>query len=275
MKINKQKKLAKDFRNLHIGEDMFVLPNIWNTGSAIVFEKQGFKAVATTSAGVAYALGYPDGEDITIDDLCLLVSQITKRINIPLSVDFERGYSENIDTIKSNVKMLLSAGAVGFNIEDGKCDGTLDNIDVITAKIKAMCEVKKEIGIDFVINARTCAFWLNVDGDKLNIVKERVIAFEKAGADSFFVPGILNKENVRIIVESSKLPVNIILNSKYNDFKGLNELGVKRLSVGSSPVRKVYNDMIDLAKELKNEELDSLFNHDFSYVKANEFFMGE
>ncbi len=133
---NKQEYLADVFQTMHKENNFFLLPNIWDVGSAVVFEKEGYKALATSSAGVAYALGYPDGEDITIDDLIYLVSKITRRINVPLSVDFERGYSEDLGEIEDNAKRLLEAGVVGFNIEDGKSDGSLDDIGAMVEKVK-------------------------------------------------------------------------------------------------------------------------------------------
>lgn len=270
----KQRELARKFQKMHKSGEMFILPNVWNAGSAVVFEKEGFKALATTSAGIAYSLGYSDGEDIDITDLRLLVNQISRRINIPLSVDFERGYSNNIEEIKKNATYLLNAGAVGFNIEDGKTDGTLDDLDFMIDKIKALVDLKKEMNVDFVINARTCTYWLNIaeDKKKMQIAVERGNAFKKAGADCVFIPGVLDKKTIKNLVEEIDAPVNIILNPKYNDFDGLNKLGVVRLSVGSGPVRSSFNHLIDMAKNLHNNNIDMIVNHEFDYKKANEYF---
>lgn len=118
-----QKEKARVFAAMHKERKMFVLPNAWDVGSAYIFAQQGFKAVATSSAGIAYALGYPDGEDITFADLLYVVKKIADRLPIPVSVDFERGYAESIDALQANARELLLAGAVGFNIEDGLADG--------------------------------------------------------------------------------------------------------------------------------------------------------
>ncbi|MFR3686939.1 MAG: isocitrate lyase/phosphoenolpyruvate mutase family protein, partial [Enterococcus sp.] len=157
-----QKERASKFSAMHKTEKMFVLPNVWNVGSAYVFEKQGFKAVATSSAGIAYDLGYPDGEDIPFEELLEVVKRITARISIPLSVDFDRGYGESVQEVKENAKRLILAGAIGCNIEDGMPNGKLLPVDSQVEKIKALVELKHELGIDFVINARTCAYWLDV-----------------------------------------------------------------------------------------------------------------
>lgn len=240
----------------------------------MVFEKQGFQAVATTSAGIAYALGYPDGEDITIDDLCLVVSQICKRVSIPVSVDFERGYGDTPEEVKKNARKLINAGAVGFNIEDGLANGSLENLEKQLQKIAALFELKLELGLEFVINARTCAYWLNVaDEDmKLQIAIERCNAFAKAGADCIFVPGALSEHTVAALVNDIDAPLNLIANPVFNDFKKMNKMGVRRISIGSGAVRSVFNHLIGIGADLQNGTMEQMTNHTFSYAEANAFF---
>ena len=138
----RQKKKAREFLEMHKDDKMFVLPNAWSAGSAYVFEKQGFKAVATSSAGIAHDLGCSDGECISFSDLLWIVEKIVSRVDIPLSVDIERGYGEVIGEVKENARRLLFAGAVGFNIEDGLPNGELSPIDVQVEKIKALSKLK-------------------------------------------------------------------------------------------------------------------------------------
>ncbi|MGM0240705.1 isocitrate lyase/PEP mutase family protein [Enterococcus sp. AZ103] len=152
MDMKKQRKQARIFSEMHKNGGMFILPNVWNVGSAVVFEKEGFQAVATSSAGVAYDLGYSDGEDISFEDLLEVVNKISNRIDIPLSVDFERGYGETKAVVKENAKKLVQAGAVGFNIEDGMPDGKLSSLELQLEKIEGLVELKQELEIDFVIN---------------------------------------------------------------------------------------------------------------------------
>lgn len=274
MITEKQRDLAKKFQKMHKGDGMFVLPNVWSAGSAYIFEKQGFKAIATTSAGIAYELGYPDGEEITLDDVTLIVEQIVRRVDLPLSVDFERGYADTIEQVKSNARKLLKCGAVGFNIEDGRSDGTLDELDFMLDKIKTLVELKNELDLDFVINARTCTYWLNVANEetKMKIALERGNAFRKAGADCVFIPGEIDEKTVKKLIEGIDLPVNIILNQKFHDFKRLEEIGVRRLSVGSSLARTSFNHLIRMSTDLQNKEVESIFNHAFSYGEANQYF---
>ena len=271
---NEQKERAKSFYAMHQSEKMFVLPNVWNVGSAYVFEKQGFKAVATSSAGIAYDLGYPDGEDISFENLLEVVKRITARISIPLSVDFERGYGESVQEVKENAKRLILAGAIGCNIEDGLPNGDLLPVDLQVEKIQALVELKRDLGIDFVINARTCAYWLNVgdDDEKMTVASARGNAYAKAGADCIFIPGAIDELVIAKLKANIPAPINIILNGECNDFDKLEEIGVRRLSVGSAPVRYIYNEAIKMASDLANNEVKPLIDNAFTYGKANEYF---
>lgn len=274
MITDKQIILAERFKNMHKENKMFLLPNAWDTGSAYIFEKEGFKAVGTSSAGIAYSLGYPDGEDITFEDLLLCIKQMVRKIDIPLSVDFERGYGDTLEQIKSNAYKLLCNGAVGFNIEDGRPDCTLDELEFITSKIKVLAELKKELRLDFVINARTCAYWLNVADEetKFKIAVERGNYFKEAGADCVFIPGGIKKNTVKKLVKEIKAPLNIILNPEFNNLKELESIGVRRLSLGSGPVRSVYNHLINLASNLQKGSVEEILQNSFTYNKANAYF---
>lgn len=273
----RQKEKARAFQDLHQREAMFVLPNAWDVGSAYVFQKQGFKAVATSSAGIAYDLGYPDGEDIAFADLVWIVAKIAGRIDVPLSVDFERGYGETAEAVRENARKLLFAGAVGFNIEDGLSDGTLSPLALQIEKIQALAALKRELGIDFVINARTCAYWLDVaDAEgKLRIACERGNAFVKAGADCVFVPGAVDETTVGQLVAGIDAPINIILNKAFSDFARLEAIGVRRLSVGSAPVRYVYDKTIEMANSLFHGNTTELLANAFTYGRANDYFASE
>lgn len=265
---------AEEFQHLHKNDELFIIPNVWNAGSAVIFEKAGFKSVATTSAGIAFALGYADGEDISLNDLSLVVRQITSRINIPLSVDFERGYAETAEEIKDNAFALIDAGAVGFNIEDGRTDGTIDDLEHILMKIKVLVEVRRETNLQFVINARTCAYWLNYGNEKerLQLVIDRCNSFANAGADCVFVPGAISETDAEALVDGIKAPLNLIANPLFNDFEKMNEIGVRRISIGSGAVRSVFNHLINLSSNLKNNDISEMINHKFSYAAANDFF---
>jgi 2-methylisocitrate lyase-like PEP mutase family enzyme len=272
-----QKRLAMNFAHLHQQPRMFVLPNVWNGGSARVFEKQGFKAIATTSAGVSYSMGYEDGEVIGLDELCYVIKQISRRVSIPLSVDLERGYGNTTEEVLTSVKRVIEAGAVGINIEDGHPGAIphLENVPHQVEVIKAIAELKAELDIPFVLNARTCAMWLNVCAaeDRLKIAIERGNAFAVAGADCVFIPGAIPEDEVKTLVDNISVPLNLIANPTFKDFDRLNEIGVRRLSIGSGAVRAVFARLIDIARELDgSKSIEPMLNHDFSYDRANAYF---
>jgi len=273
-----QEQKAELFQKLHRENGMFVIPNSWDAGSAYIYEKEGFSCVATSSAGVAYALGYPDGEDITLDDLVQVVANTVRRVNIPVSADFERGYAEDPEQVKANARRLIEAGAVGFNIEDGVPEAEpgqkLSAMDLQLAKIKALVDLKKEMGINFVINARTCAFWLNVgtQEEMRKIAIERGNAFAAAGADCVFVPGPMDETTVAGLVQGIHAPLNTILNGKFHDFDRLREIGVRRLSVGSGPARYIADKVIGAARAIKAGNPEEILACGFSYEDANRYF---
>jgi len=277
MEKNKQRKMADSFRKLHNNEDMLILPNCWNGGSAKVFEKIGFAALGTTSAGIAYSKGLPDGENITIDDLERVTKEIVKVINIPLSVDIERGYSESVKELKENVKKIIEAGAVGINIEDGHYTNSpyVDSLEKQLVKIRAIVELREEIDIPFFINARSCVYWLKIGSEKerFEMAVERGNAYADEGADCIFLPGAIDESTVKKLAEEIKAPINIIANPEFCDIDKLNEMGVKRLSIGSGAVRSVINNLINIGEDLKNKKnIEKMLNNDFTYDKADKFF---
>ena len=269
----KQKEKARVFSDMHKNNKMFMLPGVWSVGSAYVFEKQGFKAVGTSSAGISHDLGYPDGEHISFNDLLWIVEKIANRIDIPLSVDIERGYSEINEEVKENARKLIFAGAVGFNLEDGLPNGELSPLDMQIKKIKALSELKAELELDFVINARTCTYLLNESSEEnLKIAIERGNAFAEAGADCVFIIGAKDEMAISSLVKNINAPVNIFLNAAFKDLDKLDKMGVRRLSIGCIPVRFIYNKIINMATNLYNRNVSEIFDHDFSSVKANEYF---
>ncbi|WP_314066389.1 isocitrate lyase/phosphoenolpyruvate mutase family protein [uncultured Vagococcus sp.] len=272
--IANQSQRAQQFIDLH-HQSLFVLPNIWNGGSAKVFEKNGFPALATTSAGIAYALGYDDGEELPFDSLLWVVKQITSRIELPLSVDFERGYNESPKEVKDNARQLLQAGAVGLNIEDGLANRTIDPPHLIKEKLQAIHSLKSELNINFVINARTDIYWHNLEDDqkKLKIAIERGNQFAEWGADCVFIPGQLSYDTIATLVKEIPLPLNVILSDTSDDYQRLNEIGVKRLSTGSSIARQVLTNLIKLANKTQSNQFDSLLHHNLSYKEANDYFL--
>ncbi|MEM7179787.1 MAG: isocitrate lyase/phosphoenolpyruvate mutase family protein [Spirochaetota bacterium] len=276
MNTKQQIQFAQQFQQLHHGNQMLILPNVWDVGSAKIFEKASFKAIATTSAGISYSLGYPDGEQLTVKELEVLIKKITEKTNIPLSVDIEKGYGDTAEVVRENVRKIIEAGAVGINIEDGNNTPHpyLDDLSLMEGKIKALSQLKDEIGIPFVINARSDVFWLQIGDsqDRLQSAIQRANVFIKAGADCIFLPGALTKEEVSYLVEAINCPLNIIANPVFNTLQELEEIGVSRLSIGSGAIRSVLEHTTRIAEELKNYSLDTMLANKLTYGQANEIF---
>lgn len=267
---------AKIFREMH-NENMFILPNAWNAGSAVVFERQGYGAIGTTSAGISYSMGKADGESISFDQLLNRVKEIVEAVDIPVTVDLERGYSEDIKMIQSYVSQLVRCGAVGINIEDGNPDNrSIDGEDYFIRKIRSIVEVRNELGQDFFINARTDAYLLNVDlrNGLLHDTIKRAKALKEAGADGIFIPGALDYETIKELRASIDMPINLYLHEDYSSIDALKDIGINRLSSGSAFARAIYSDLIRYSNELLSNYGDSIVNCNFNYAQANDFFRG-
>lgn len=274
MVTDKQRELAKKFMDMHHANKMFILANAWDAGSAYIFQKEGFAALGTTSQGMALSYGYADGQTMSFDDVVYCVESMTKRVAVPVSVDIERGFADDAEQVKKNALRLLEVGAVGFNIEDGRQDKSLDELPFFLEKIKALASLKKEYGLDFIINARTCTYWHNIGDEeyKLSVALERGKAFKEAGADCIFYPGAVPLESIKMLVKEVGAPVNILLTPATSDLKALENAGVRRLSIGSGPARSTYNHVLAMAQELKKGETERILKHPFVYAEANTYF---
>ena len=277
MNKNGQQELALKFQKMHTSNKILVLPNAWDAGGSVIFEKEGFEAIGTTSAGISYSLGLSDGEFITIDDILDTTKKIQRRITLPLSVDIERGFGKTNKEIIQNIKAVIQEGAVGINIEDGisSCN-ELTPLDEQCKIIEEIAQLKRDMGIDFVINARTDAFWLGIGSNKeeqLSLSIKRCNRYLKAGADCVFIPGGFNKEEIGILVKHIKGPLNIIATPTSPNIQELQELGVSRVSLGSGPVRAALAVIKNIANEVKNEGTFShMYKTTIAYDKVNFMF---
>ena len=225
--------LAKQFQAMHHTSEMLILPNAWDAGSAVIFKKAGFSAVGTTSAGIAYTLGYPDGENIALSELIDMERNILRRIGVPLSVDVEAGYGATVAQVVESVRSVIEAGAVGINLEDGQSDAkaALIPLEEQVARIRALAALKADMGIPFFINARTDVYWLSIGAaeDRFATTIERGTAFIEAGADGVFVPGQLDGSIIRELAYALNAPLNIIVMPLNPTVAEMQTLGVSRL----------------------------------------------
>lgn len=269
-----QKKKAETFQAFHHADQLFVLPTIWNPGSAKIYEKMGFQALSTTSAGIAYSFGYTDGEKLPFELLSQLIHRIASRITVPLSVDMEGGYGNTGEEVQMNARQLIENGAVGLNLEDGIAQQEIQSMEVMKEKISALAQLKDELGLNFLINARTDLYWNDPYPIKetLGLAIERGNQYKESGADCIFIPGVTSYETIGHLVQEIDCPLHVLLSKEVNDIRRLNRLGVKRVSLGSGPARVVMQQVIEGAEKMHSNEFTSLLSSDVSYATANEFF---
>jgi 2-methylisocitrate lyase-like PEP mutase family enzyme len=262
--------LAKQFRDLHSSSELLILPNAWDAGSARLFEDAGAKAIATTSAGVCWALGYPDGNTLPVEKLAALVGTITDAIHVPLSVDVEGGYTDDPKKIAQNLKPILEAGAIGINIEDGEGEPEL-----LARKIEQVRKTAESAGVKLFINARTDVY-LNQVGKPESWVEEtisRATKYQAAGADGLFVPGITEASAIRAVADGIKIPLNVMARPGLLAAKELTKLGVRRLSAGGAISQVVWNQAYELAKKfLHSGDSEIVVNDGMSYSKLQGLF---
>ena len=277
MTKERQITLAQRFSDLHTAPQLLVLPNAWDAGSAVIFEKEGFSAVGTTSAGIAYSLGYPDGEQLTLGDLLEVEKRILRRLSVPLSVDIETGYGNDVAQVVNSVMQVVELGAVGINLEDGLSGASPRLLDLTEQceKIDALGRLRRSIAVPFVINARTDVFWLQVGDAEARLAEavERAQAYLEAGADCIFVPGHLEPSLIRELTTAIPGPLNIIATPDCPSVAELEGLGVARLSLGSGPVRAALGITQKIARELKRRgTYASMYETTIPYEQANLLF---
>ncbi|MGP8159249.1 MAG: isocitrate lyase/phosphoenolpyruvate mutase family protein [Thermoplasmata archaeon] len=232
-----QAERAEAFRALHHRSRVLVLPNAWDVPSARVLEDAGFPAVATSSAGLMVSLGYRDGEEMPRHELAAAVGRIARKLSVPLSVDVVAGYGRTPRGVTATVRMVLTAGAVGINLEDrDPSDQGLYPDTLQVRKIVAIQELGRSMGIPLVINARTDALRLapGDDGERLREAIRRSIAYRDAGADCVYPMGLTEPQSISTFVSALRCPVNVMVRKGLPPIAELEKLGVKRVSLGPS-----------------------------------------
>jgi 2-methylisocitrate lyase-like PEP mutase family enzyme len=247
-----QTEKAELFGTLHRKGKPVILYNIWDAGTAKAVTEAGAKALATGSWSVAAAQGYGDGQKLPMDALIETARSITAVNDLPLSVDFESGYSTEPAGAAANVAKLIEAGAVGINLEDQRVgEAGLHPIEAQAARIRAIREMAEARGIVFFINARTDLFLQEGDGSRhaglVDAAIERGKAYAAAGASGFFVPGLIEPALIEKICAASTLPVNIMMKTGAPDPAALARLGVSRISYGPGPYRAMMEKLKEAA----------------------------
>jgi 2-methylisocitrate lyase-like PEP mutase family enzyme len=260
MSDTEQKVRAETFRRLHHAPSrMLVLPNAWDAASARVLEQAGFPALATTSSGVAAALGYSDGQQIGRRLLIEATGRITRVVGCPVSVDIEAGYGSSIDEVQETLREVIETGAVGINIEDSLPDNQAKLVDLSyqVELIAALRELTVSVNIPVVINARTDAFLLEIGRpeDRVQLALERSHAYAKAGADCIYpISGSLTSEGIAELVRSAGASINILVGGAATPtIAELAGLGVARVSFGGGLMRSVLGHLQEVAREVLDQ----------------------
>jgi len=263
-----QAEKAYRFRELHAGPPILVLPNAWEVAGAKLFQQAGFPAIATTSAGIANALGYPDGERISRDEMLDVVARIARAVDLPVTADVEAGYGDPVATAKA----VAAAGAVGMNLEDWHAEkgDTLVDIDQQCALIRQI----RGLGLPIVVNARTDVFLAGIGDPETRLQRtiERLAAFHDAGADSLFAPGVRDAATIGALARALPGPLNVLATPGMPSIAELEKLGVARVSVGSGIARAVLAVTRRIANDLRAGSCDSMFAEQIPYAELNRFF---
>ena len=261
---------ARAFRALHVPGRPILIANAWDAGSARLVESCGATAIATTSAGLAWARGYPDGDVLPPAVLASAVGEIVRVVSVPVSVDAEGGYSDDPVRVGETIRAIVDAGGIGINIEDGSASP-----DLLVAKIESIRAMATATGVPLFINARTDVY-LRVLVPAEDAVAESLARGQRyaaAGADGLFVPGVKDPEAIRAIAAGSTLPLNVLVVPGLPPVDELAALGVARISAGSG----IAQTAAGIARRATLEFLDdghyeTMLERDADYGTLNALF---
>jgi 2-methylisocitrate lyase-like PEP mutase family enzyme len=243
---------AERFAAMHRQDGIFVLPNCWDVASACVLADAGFAAIATTSGGCAFSLGYCDGENIPRDEMLGAVQRIAKGVSIAVSADMEAGYGQSPEAVAETVRLAIEAGAVGINIEDSDKSGPrqLLDLELSVERIIAAAGAVKASGMDIVINARTDGYMMGKDDAVFEETVRRANAYLDAGAGCTFVMGAREGDLIARLATVINGPLNILAGPGTPPVAELGEMGVKRVTVGGNIAKAALSLVRRAADEL-------------------------
>jgi 2-methylisocitrate lyase-like PEP mutase family enzyme len=250
-----QKQKAEILLSLHNGEDMLVLPNIWDPLGARILAKKGYPAIATASAAVSASLGYQDGEMINRSTLIDLLRRIARSVDVPVTADIERGYADSISELEITTEQVIESGVVGINIEDSvNADHSLRSVDEQCERISTVRRVADREGVHLVINARVDSFVSSSSTDLQEAMEEAVTrarAYMAAGADCIYPIGPGDEATVRVLRERIEYPINILASPNAAPLSVLRQIGINRVSFGPFFFRSCLRTLVDLVDDLQ------------------------
>lgn len=263
---------------MHRSPPMLVLANAWDAASARIFEVGGLPAIATTSAGVANALGYPDRQRVPFGEMLSVIERIVRAVRVPVSADIEAGYGETPEAVADHCRSVIAVGAVGVNLEDGSgvADRPLVDETLHCEKVRAVREASLREGVHLVINARTDVYLAGVGAPetRLSQAMRRANAYRRAGADCLFVPAVTDAATLGELVGGIEGPVNVLAGPGTPPVGELERLGVARVSLGSAPMRATLALLARLAAELRESGTFRTLAEAIPYGEVNRLFEG-
>ncbi len=253
MNATSQRRRAEAFRELHAGPRLLILPNAWDVVTARLVEATGFPAIATTSAGIAWALGYPDGERISRGEMLAVVRRISSAVRVPVTADVEAGYGSTPAAAAETARGVIAAGAVGLNLEDGTRAGDLLDAELQVERIRAARAAGAAARVPLVINARTDAFDVKAwdPAHRFAEAVRRATAYHAAGADCLFVPHVSDGETIGRLAQALPGPLNVIAGPPAPPLGELERLGVRRASLGPRVVQAALGTVRRVVVELR------------------------
>jgi 2-methylisocitrate lyase-like PEP mutase family enzyme len=274
MDLKAQAEKAEKLRKLHHGPQILALPNAWDVVSARILEEVGHLAIATSSAAMAFSLGYPDGQRISRDEMLDAVARVSGAVRVPVTADLESGYGKTPEEIADFTRAMIAAGAVGLNFEDVTGDDESSHVELglQVKKIRAIRETSATLGVPVVINARTDIYLMPIgpEGTRFERTVERLHAYRDAGADCLFVPGLCDGEIIARLVKTLGAPLNILASQGCPSLDELEKMGVARVSAGSSAMRAAMGAFQRVAKDwLAHGSYESLQQITVPYAELN------
>lgn len=271
-----QQRLAEDFRKLHRAPPILLLPNCWDPMSARIFEAAGFPAVATTSGGLSWALGYPDGEKMPWPEVIAATRRIVDAVRVPVSADIEEGFADTADAVGRNVAEIIRAGAIGINLEDGtpRPDQPVRPIADAAARIRAARAAADAEGVPIVINARVDLYLKGV-GDEASRFAEtvrRAEAYLAAGADCIFPFALADLDVIGKLTAAIRAPINVVARAGTPPLRQLEAAGAARVSVASGPALAVMSLVQRIAAELHRTGEFDILHADMKRPDAQRLF---
>ena len=273
-----QAQQAERFRTMHRGPSLLLLPNAWDALSARIFAAAGFAAIATTSGGVSWAIGYADGEAAPWAEVVPATRRIVRAVPVPVTADIEAGFGDTPDAVGKSVREIIGAGAVGVNLEDGtpRRAAPIRTIADAAERIRAAREAANAAGVPIVINARTDLYLRNI-GDpaaRFDEAVERAKAYLAAGADCFYPIGLADPETIGRLVKALAAPINVNVRAGSPSVAELESLGVARASTASQIALMAAATARQIAEQLKTTGRFDALKPAMTQADAQRLFIG-